>query len=40
MDIRGPLGEDDMVTLIGHTFGSSKGVAALYVLPGCLDQRG
>jgi len=30
----------DMVTIVGHKFGAPKGVAALYVRPGCLNEPG
>lgn len=30
----------DMVTIVGHKFGAPKGVAALYVRPGCLSEPG
>jgi cysteine desulfurase len=29
-----------MVTIVGHKIGAPKGVAALYVRPGCLDEHG
>jgi len=28
----------DMVTIVGHKMGAPKGVAALYIRPGCLDD--
>eukprot|EP00536_Pseudo-nitzschia_multiseries_P017507 jgi/Psemu1/299487/fgenesh1_pm.1592_\ len=28
----------DMVTIVGHKIGAPKGIAALYVRPGCLDE--
>ena len=40
VNLRGDLVEADMVTLVDHTFGPPKGVAALYVQPGCLAERG
>ena len=33
----GYLGDADMVTIVGHKFGDPKGIATLYVRPGCLD---
>lgn len=30
------LGDPDMVTIVGHKFGAPKGIACLYVRPGCL----
>ena len=39
MDLRGALGEADMVTLIANKFGAPKDIAYMYVLPGCLAKR-
>ena len=36
----GTLGEADMVKLVGHKFWSPKGVAAMHVWSGCLNERG
>ena len=40
VNLRGEMGEADMVTLVGHDFGPPKGVAALCIQPGCLSKRG
>lgn len=34
------LGDPDMVTLVGHKIGAPKGIACLYVRPGCLSEHG
>jgi len=34
------MGNPDMVTIVGHKIGAPKGIAALYVRPGCLDENG
>ena len=34
------LGDPDMITIVGHKMGAPKGIAALYVRPGCLEERG
>jgi len=33
------LGYPDMITIVGHKIGAPKGIAALYVRPGCLDEK-
>jgi len=30
----------DMITIVGHKFGAPKGIACLYVRPGCLSEGG
>ena len=30
----------DMVTIVGHKFGAPKGIACLYIRPGCLEENG
>jgi cysteine desulfurase len=32
------LGDPDMVVLVGHKIGAPKGIACLYIRPGCLEQ--
>ena len=34
------LGHPDMITIVGHKMGAPKGIAALYVRPGCLEEKG
>ena len=36
----GGIGDCDMVTIVGHKFGSPKGIACLYIRPGCLSVKG
>ncbi|CAJ1951778.1 unnamed protein product [Cylindrotheca closterium] len=33
------LGFPDMITIVGHKLGAPKGIAALYVRPGCLEEH-
>jgi len=33
------LGFPDMITIVGHKLGAPKGIAALYVRPGCLEEN-
>ena len=37
--LRGSMGESDMVMIISHNNGDTKGVSALYVRPVCLTER-
>ena len=32
------LGDPDMISIVGHKIGAPKGIACLYVRPGCLDD--
>jgi cysteine desulfurase len=32
------MGDPDMVVLVGHKIGAPKGIACLYIRPGCLKQ--
>jgi cysteine desulfurase len=34
------VGHPDMMTIVGHKMGAAKGVACLYVRPGCLQEHG
>ena len=40
MDLIGSLVESDTMTLVGHKFGASKVISALYIQPGCLAEGG
>jgi cysteine desulfurase len=39
VDLHKSLGDCDMVSLVGHKIGAPKGVACLYVRPGCLEEE-
>lgn len=34
------LGHPDMISIVGHKMGAPKGIACLYVRPGCCEQHG
>lgn len=34
------IADTDMVTIVGHKFGAPKGIACLYIRPGCLNEKG
>lgn len=34
------ISDVDMVTIVGHKFGAPKGIACLYIRPGCLKENG
>lgn len=34
------ISDSDMVTIVGHKFGAPKGIACLYIRPGCLNENG
>lgn len=36
----GGIGDCDMITIVGHKFGAPKGIACLYIRPGCLSSNG
>lgn len=40
LDERGISSSVDMVTIVGHKFGAPKGIACLYIRPGCLVEHG
>ncbi len=40
LDNKGISSDVDMVTIVGHKFGAPKGIACLYIRPGCLEENG